>query len=349
MPGSERRPPPVTTGKNRSISRSLTVALISTVMVVSAITISLIYLTISHKTTVQLEEKANEYIRSLPGVLEISLWDLDERNVKRIGQAFSQNELVEELRVTNNLGETYFDFKRARHAPLIVRESPVLHQGQEVGQVYISLSTETTAEANRQLLLFGLGTLSAAILVLGLATGFILRTLLNKPLDRLGEIVNGYATGHYGQSELPMSVVEFRPLVGVLVEMGETITSQMLELRNAEQKYRSIFENAVEGIFQTTPEGRFLSVNPSMARILGYDSAEDLMEGITDIGEQLHVSPERRLEFIRLMRNRETVTRFHAQLYRKDGSPRVGIAQCPSRPGCSGRVAPGGRDVGRHR
>jgi len=61
-------------------------------------------------------------------------------------------------------------------------------------------------------------------------------------------------------------------------------------LAAAEANYRGIFENAVEGIFQTTPEGRFLSANPALARIHGYNSPEELIATITDIGEQLCVS-----------------------------------------------------------
>src|ERR671927_720640 len=58
------------------------------------------------------------------------------------------------------------------------------------------------------------------------------------------------------------------------------------ERRKAEEKYRSIFENAVEGIFQSTVDGRFLTANPAMARMLGHDSPEELLEAISDIGDQ---------------------------------------------------------------
>jgi len=62
------------------------------------------------------------------------------------------------------------------------------------------------------------------------------------------------------------------------------------ELRQAEAKYRSIFENAVDGIFQTTPEGQYLSVNPALACIYGYETPEELMASLTDIGGQLYRS-----------------------------------------------------------
>src|SRR5215213_8227517 len=66
------------------------------------------------------------------------------------------------------------------------------------------------------------------------------------------------------------------------------------ERRKAEEKYRSIFENAVEGIFQTTVDGRFLTANPAMARIFGYESPEELLGSVSNIRDQLYVEPGRR-------------------------------------------------------
>jgi diguanylate cyclase (GGDEF)-like protein/PAS domain S-box-containing protein len=91
-------------------------------------------------------------------------------------------------------------------------------------------------------------------------------------------------------------------------------------LWQAERNYRSIFENAFEGIFQATPDGRFLNANAALARIYGYDSPEDLMQGLTNIRHQLYVDPVRRAEFIKLMRESDSITEFEAQVYRKDGS-----------------------------
>jgi PAS domain S-box-containing protein len=91
-------------------------------------------------------------------------------------------------------------------------------------------------------------------------------------------------------------------------------------LKKAEEKYRSIFENAFEGIFQTTPDGRFLSANPALAQNLGYDSPDDLMATLTDMRTQLYVDPHRRDEFVALMRQSDRVAGFEAEGYRKDGS-----------------------------
>lgn len=91
-------------------------------------------------------------------------------------------------------------------------------------------------------------------------------------------------------------------------------------LRQAEEKYRGIFEHTAEGIFQTSPEGRYLSVNPALAKIYRYDSPEDLMTTLTDIERSLYVEPGRRREFTQLIEANGVISEFESQVYRKDGS-----------------------------
>ncbi len=92
------------------------------------------------------------------------------------------------------------------------------------------------------------------------------------------------------------------------------------QLKSAEQKYRSIFENAMEGIHQTTPDGKILSVNPAGAHILGYDLPEELLAKADLLDDHFYVQPGRREEFKRLMETHAAVTRFESEVYRKDGS-----------------------------
>jgi PAS domain S-box-containing protein len=91
-------------------------------------------------------------------------------------------------------------------------------------------------------------------------------------------------------------------------------------LQEAEAKYHSIFENAVEGIFQSTPGGRLLSVNPALARMHGYDSPEDMLTSIMDLGHQVFVDPEQRDEIKREMEKSGGIRGRQYQVYRKDGS-----------------------------
>ncbi|MGF1494905.1 MAG: PAS domain S-box protein [Microcoleaceae cyanobacterium] len=91
-------------------------------------------------------------------------------------------------------------------------------------------------------------------------------------------------------------------------------------LRIAEENYRSIFENALEGIFQSTPEGKFIKVNRTLAELYGYDSPESMIESINDISHQVYVDPKVCQEFQEHMKQVDKIENFEYQAYRKDGS-----------------------------
>lgn len=91
-------------------------------------------------------------------------------------------------------------------------------------------------------------------------------------------------------------------------------------LQQSEEKYDSFFENAVTGIFQTTPDGRYISANSALAKMYGYDSPEDLLASMTAIDHQLYVDHHRRKEFVALLEQQETIAKFESQVYRKDGT-----------------------------
>ncbi|PAW66475.1 MAG: hypothetical protein B9S34_07920 [Opitutia bacterium Tous-C1TDCM] len=88
----------------------------------------------------------------------------------------------------------------------------------------------------------------------------------------------------------------------------------------AEKRYRSIFENAVEGLYVTSPEGRFLSANPALARMLGYASPADLVAEVGDISRDFYARPERRADFIAQVSARDQISDFESEVRRRDGS-----------------------------
>jgi diguanylate cyclase (GGDEF)-like protein/PAS domain S-box-containing protein len=92
------------------------------------------------------------------------------------------------------------------------------------------------------------------------------------------------------------------------------------ELVFAESKFRSIFENATDGIFQTTPDGRPLAANPAMVRLLGYDSEEECLACLTDVGTQIYVNPQARREFAERMLFKGGIDQFETEFRRRDGT-----------------------------
>ncbi len=117
-------------------------------------------------------------------------------------------------------------------------------------------------------------------------------------------------------------------LVGLLVSAVAkhifygNMEQALAQERLAEAKYRGIFENALEGIFQTTRDGQFISCNPATATILGYDTPEEVIARINDIEHRLYVTPHHRREMFELMQQGRDAKNFEVEFYRKDGSKR---------------------------
>ncbi|HOI72636.1 MAG TPA: PAS domain S-box protein [Syntrophales bacterium] len=111
-------------------------------------------------------------------------------------------------------------------------------------------------------------------------------------------------------------------LTGIIINSNDITERKRAEeeLKESEERYRSIFENAVEGIYQSTPEGRYISVNPAMARLCGYASPEEMVATVTDIETQYYVDPEDRRRFISLLQEQGKIDHFEYRVRRKDGS-----------------------------
>ncbi len=114
-------------------------------------------------------------------------------------------------------------------------------------------------------------------------------------------------------------------IVAILTTSIPIYTIQKLKksaaiVQETEEKYQSIFETSVEGICQSTPDGRYIRVNSTLAQIYGYASAQELCSDINDIARQLYVQPNRRSEFVQMLQKQGSVSGFESQVYRKDGS-----------------------------
>lgn len=103
-------------------------------------------------------------------------------------------------------------------------------------------------------------------------------------------------------------------------DLEQRIFQRAAELQDAEEKYRTIFENAAEGIFQITLEGSYLSANPALAKLYGYSSPEELIASIHDLSRQVYVQPRRRDEMIAYLTRFDSVEGFESEVYRQDGS-----------------------------
>ena len=108
-------------------------------------------------------------------------------------------------------------------------------------------------------------------------------------------------------------------ITALILSFGLYAQRTMAANARAEAKYRSIFDNSVDGIFQTTPEGALVTANPALARMFGYDSPGQMVEAVTDVGRQLYAEESERSGFTRLLREEGVVAGYELRGRRKDG------------------------------
>jgi PAS domain S-box-containing protein len=137
-----------------------------------------------------------------------------------------------------------------------------------------------------------------------------------------GELKGVRANGTSFWALLSLQPFTFKREATLLVALIDITERKQAEeaLRLAEEKYHSIFENALEGIYQSSPEGRYLNVNPAMASLHGYSSPDEMLMQVTEISHQIYVDPTRRDRFKAAIDQQGQVTDFEYQIYRRDGT-----------------------------
>ena len=157
-------------------------------------------------------------------------------------------------------------------------------------------------------------------------TGLLLRVFLNKPLmvlqSGIARVAKGdfsYDFGEVYHAELLEIAKRFRRMSIEIEGRENKLQTMNKTLQDAEEKYRGIFENAIEGIFQATPDGVLRRANPAMARIFGYESLDEFLSNVRSLSSRIVVNPEHMQGFFDQVRDDGEVKRFEAEYYRRDG------------------------------
>ncbi len=295
--------------------------LTAAVGLVSIITFLVLYLGAIREQEAALMRSADESRDYLVGALELPLWNYEMPTMEAVCRTALQNERVLGLVIKDVSGSVVLGVGRGRDPDGIDRVGKILHQGQVLGEVEVFLTRRYVKEAGQRLLWTYASIMLSVLVSLALLTHLLVRRFLRKPLETLNAVVRAYAEGSYDRPTGELPYVEFQAFGRILAQMGETIRLQMKEIGDAEAKYRSIFENATEGIFQSTPDGRFLSANPALARILGYVSPEELIASETDItGQRRCATSEDRASFQQVLEEHGFLEHFETEARRRDGS-----------------------------
>ncbi len=318
----------------RSVSSLVALKLVLVVVVSCLIPIPVVYLTTRSEWNGRLQQHADEMVEALARSLELPLWEIDEEGRRSVVRAYVESGAAARVRVWDTDGTLLEDWGGSPQGPdLVVRRRTVRHQGTEVGTVEVGVSPRFMVSAGRRILWSNV--LVMLVVALSIAGGAFLLVgrHIRRPLEALGQALDRLAEGDYEFDPGDRMPWEFRSVIerfrrmarrirereAALAEVNRRLEHEVEERVRAEERYRALFENAVEGMFVSTPDGRYLAVNPALAELYGYDSPEDLLRSVRDIRTDVCALPEQRDEFLALLERHDVVRNFEMKARRRDG------------------------------
>lgn len=168
--------------------------------------------------------------------------------------------------------------------------------------------------------LFYRGVAVARYFVLGWTLYFI--GVMAMAAAKFGLLPINFLTHHALQIGSALEVVLFSLALAdrINIDKREKLAAKQEAIKHLE-RFKTLYDNAIEGIFQCTMEGRFVSANPSMAHFMGYRSPQDFIDHVTEKGPQSFMDPVQYHEFRRAVLSKGQVLNFEAQGRRRDGKP----------------------------
>jgi PAS domain S-box-containing protein len=233
-------------------------------------------------------------------------------------------ELAENIKVQNQSpaeGSTLFKTGSYQGKSLGIYSRPIEVIGQKIGAIMIYYDLEELNKETRLSIAIFLTLLLTTLILMSALLNFMLSRFVIRPVSLLRNAINEIQEGHLGETvDLPFKD-EIGKMGAAFNEMSVKLHHGQVALKEAEAKYRSIFENATVGIYRSTTDsqGRLLTVNPAFAQIMGYESPEAMLESVTDIRSQFYVNPADRERFRHLLREKGMVEGFETLFHRKDG------------------------------
>ncbi len=191
--------------------------------------------------------------------------------------------------------------------------------GTRAGVLGIDISAETILKHQKKLLF-----ISLCMFFFSLPLMLVLSIYLGR---KIGKLINAMKIGaeqiSAGNLDIQLEIPPFQELASLahaLNHIGSALKKEQGNLREMALKYRSIFDNASEGIFQTTPAGQLLTANAAMIKMIGYNTFDDFQQGIDNKIHRIYGNEKKREDFLHELQANGRVDSLRLQARHKNGS-----------------------------
>ncbi len=197
---------------------------------------------------------------------------------------------------------------------LLTKSKPIRYNNRDIGVVQVQAGAVFMERALQN----SLANIILRILVLNICLVTIIAYLLRRSVFTPLKSVEAYAQNVSSGREPAAGLGDMR-FYGELENLRGAIATMVEQLQAAEKRYRDIVEHATEGVFQTRPDGTFLAANPALARMLAYDSPEEIIHRVNSIGEQMYLDASERDRLVSMVGDTGAAEGFKTRFVRKDG------------------------------
>ena len=236
--------------KQHFLSKTIAISLLTTIVIISAAFIALNYYQISKRQKIMLENRADEYIDIIAGMLEVPLWDFDRENIKTICTYHFRNEWIAMVSLTSASGEKLYGRKKkieTKENDLVNRSKDIIHNGEIIGTIKIAITPQRPEEFTKQLLIASTCALFISVIGLIIATGMVARR--TKELERTN-------------IRLRQEIDERKQTVSLL--------------KASENKYKILIETTDTGFVIVDDKGCVLDANEKYAQLSGHECFQDI-------------------------------------------------------------------------
>lgn len=289
----------------RSISRDLAACLVLALAIIIGVVTAYEYFGRSKMLQQEIDDTADNYIHHLVQAVTFPVWNLDMSSLKRVCEAYSQNERFAFLKVTDPAGLVLYNFVRpGGGAELVERKRDIIIGQDKIGEVRMALSKAGYEQTLDRILFISSLTFVISVLVIYLTTGLLLEFFIKKPMNNLRKGMDRVAMGDFTYRFKKMRYREMAEIAERfnrmtseiasrerrLEEVNDTLSKEVkerqrtsLSLSKSEKRYRALVETTSEGFMMVDDNQVMQDVNPAFCRMLGYNREEMLGSSLSDI------------------------------------------------------------------
>ncbi len=340
--------------RERTISRDLSIGLIVSISIVITLIGAIYYNYSTFKAKEELRKRSQAITDEFSNVLALPVWDLDYDTINQISNAYLQSEDLVGIRLKNTYGDVLFNKLELNLPGIVYKKSNIIKNGGPIAEMHLAFSMDKIIKSQEQMIISLVGIFLIVIMVIAVGSHFIMHSLMVRPLKTLINEVRMIASGenvsrieNVPQKDINEFIAETNQMASHIKSRDEQLRKEIdirrsaeealqaanIELKTkieeqkkfekalaeSEKKYRGIFENSLEGIFQCSIENRFISANPTLVKLLEYDSVTALIDEVTSIREQIFVDPDEHDQFVGVLYKKLQIEAFECRIKKKAG------------------------------